>query len=228
MQNKYAIILAGGTGTRAGSELPKQFVHISGKPLIIHTLQKFNNPELSIIVVVPSEFIDHIIKLVNDFLNRKILKVIAGGETRQGSAYNAIKCIDFSDEDILLFHDAARPFVSVEIIEKCINEAMLSGAAGVYVRTIDTIAEIQDGYLKDIPFRNELYYTQTPQAFKYRIIKDAHEFALSEGIFNSTDDAGLVLNAGYKVKIIEGDYSNIKITTPEDMEIARYLTEQNV
>jgi 2-C-methyl-D-erythritol 4-phosphate cytidylyltransferase len=223
MQNIYAIILAGGYGKRLNSELPKQFILLNKKPVIIHTIEKFSLPRISgIIIVVPEDYISYTEKLLKQYSIKNIIKIIKGGETRQGSSYNAIKCMNFNGSDILLFHDAARPFISKKIISNCIEETESNGSAGVYVRTTDTIAEIENKFVKSIPRRDLLYNTQTPQAFKYNIIKEAHDLGLSsENI--PTDDVQLVINAGYKVKICEGDYNNIKITSQSDLDFAEFL-----
>ena len=153
----------------------------------------------------------------------KIIKIVPGGITRQSSSYNAINSGIFSDEDILIFHDAARPFVLPVIINACIEAAVESDASGVYVKATDTIAEIDKGYVRRIPSREGLYYTQTPQAFKYKRIKEAHDMAVAKNIINATDDVSLIIDAGYKVKMVKGDYMNIKITSAFDLEIAKFI-----
>jgi 2-C-methyl-D-erythritol 4-phosphate cytidylyltransferase len=226
MENTYAIILAGGRGKRFNSVLPKQFVLLDNKPVIIHTIEKFYLPQITgIIIVVPEEHVDLTGKLVKDYSIKKIEKIIPGGETRQGSSFNAITCMDFDDSDILIFHDAARPFIDHNIIINCIEETRQNGAAGVYVRSTDTITEIKSGFVKAVPKRENLYNTQTPQAFNYDIIKEAHELALSKNS-NPTDDVQLVISAGYKVKAVEGDYSNIKITSQSDLEQAEIILKR--
>lgn len=226
MPNIYIVILAGGHGTRAGSEIPKQFLYVNGKPVIIHTLNKFTRMHSQIkgiIIAVPEEYTEYTNKLIKEFAIQKVIKIIKGGETRQGSSYNALTCMNFNDNDILIFHDAARPFVDPEAIDICIKEAGHNGSAGVYIKATDTIALIENNFVKQIPDRNKLYYTQTPQAFQYKIIKKAHELALSKGIHDPTDDVQLVLDAGYKVKMVEGSSRNIKITNAFDLELAEFI-----
>ena len=123
----------------------------------------------------------------------KVLKITAGGATRQESAWNALNCHDFHENDILLFHDAARPFVTAEIIANCITEARNTGACGVYIPATDTITEIIDTRVRAIPPREHLYQTQTPQAFRYGVIRRAHELARSSGSGTATDDVSLVM-----------------------------------
>lgn len=226
MQKIYAIILAGGQGKRIGGDIPKQFLQLNKKPVIVYTIEKFNIPEIEgIIIVTPEEYIDYTKNLIKEYSLQKIINVINGGETRQGSSYNAVKSMNFNEDDILVLHDAARPFVNNKIISQCIEETKIHNATGVYIKAIDTIAEIQNGFVNSIPNREKLYYTQTPQSFKYKIILKAHEFALSKGITNSSDDIQMVINAGYKVKIVSGDYSNIKITSPIDFELAGFIAK---
>lgn len=233
MPDIFAVILAGGHGTRAGRlghGTPKQFLNINGIPVIIHTLNSFirmSTKIAGIIIVAPEEYIEHTMELAKEFATGKIIKVIKGGETRQGSSYNAITCMDFDDNDILIFHDAARPFIDTETIEMCIMETELNGACGVYIKATDTIALIENNFTEQIPDRNKLYYTQTPQSFQYKIIREAHELALSKGIHDPTDDVQLVLNAGYKVKVVEGSPRNIKITTAFDFELAEFIAGKN-
>ena len=127
---------------------------------------------------------------------------------------------------VLIFHDAARPFVNAKAIETCIKETKNNGASGLYIKATDTIALITDNFVKQIPDRNMLYYTQTPQVFKYKIIKKAHELALSKYIKDPSDDVQLVLNAGYKVKFVEGSSTNIKITNAFDIELAEFIANR--
>lgn len=224
MQKTYAVILAGGQGIRLGKDMPKQFLKLIDRPVIVHTLEKFNIPGINgKIVVVPEEYIEHTLRMIEEYSIPEVIKVIKGGETRQGSSYKALMCMNFNDDDILLFHDAARPFINSRIITKCIEETAEHGASGVYVKATDTIAEMKNNFVGSIPPREKLFYTQTPQSFKYRIIKEAHEKAASGGNTGSTDDVQLVINSGYKVKIVEGDYSNIKITTPFDLQMAEFI-----
>jgi 2-C-methyl-D-erythritol 4-phosphate cytidylyltransferase len=226
MSKNYAIILAGGTGTRIGNSLPKQFLKINDKPMLIHTLDQFNIPEIDgIVLVMAKEYIGYTNNILNNYSFSKIKKIISGGDTRQSSSYNALGALDYNNDDLLVFHDAARPFIKKRIIRDCIREANNFGAAGVYIKAVDTIAIVENEYVQQIPARDKMFYAQTPQAFKYKIIKEAHETALSNKVKHITDDAGLVKNAGYGIKIIHGDQENIKITTFFDLEIAGYIAE---
>ena len=226
-QNIYVVILAGGIGSRIKSELPKQFLKLNEQPVLIHTLKKFDIPEITgKIIVMPDEYIPMANSILEEYKMKDILAIVPGGKTRQGSSYNALNSLEFNEDDILICHDAARPFVKQEYIKACITETIKTGASGLYVKAIDTIAEAENEYIKNIPSRDELYYTQTPQVFRYNILKEAHELALSKKITNATDDVSLVLDAGYKVKIVEGDYDNIKITTPFDLKIGEMMLKE--
>lgn len=226
MSRTYAIILAGGKGIRLNAPTPKQFLPLGGRPVLLWSLEAFNAvKEIDhILAVIHPDWIS----LANEILASrhidKLLKIIPGGSTRQGSAYRALESCDFDDDDILLFHDAARPFIGTEIILKCLAEITRSGAAGVYVPSRDTIAFIDEGMVKSIPSREKTFCAQTPQGFRYSIIKNAHEEALQSGI-PATDDIGLAINAGAAVTYIEGDYDNFKITTDLDYKLACFLAE---
>ena len=222
MSKIYVIILAGGKGTRMEEDTPKQFLILGNKPLILWSTETFSKIDIidHIIIVSPEEFIPETNALIKKHMPDKILKIISGGATRQKSAYNAVNCHEFHDDDILIFHDAARPFISKDIIIQCINETRIHGAASVYVPATDTIAEIEKGFVKSIPSRKNMYRTQTPQAFLYKIIEDAHEKALLKGINNVTDDVSLVISEGYKIKTVDGDELNIKITRKADFDFA--------
>ncbi len=227
MKKNYAIILAGGKGVRLGGQIPKQFLPLGDRPVILRTIDLFDSLEQidGIIAVLPSDYIRSFYSESEKYNYRKIIKVVEGGETRQNSAYNALKSYEFDDEDILIFHDAARPFISKEIIISLINAVEETGAAGTYVKAIDTITEIRDEMVNNIPDRNSLYSTQTPQGFRYRIIKRAHDDARKSGIIDATDDVSLVLRIGGNIKAVSGDYRNFKITTENDYRYALQLVE---
>ncbi|MFW5771085.1 MAG: 2-C-methyl-D-erythritol 4-phosphate cytidylyltransferase [Spirochaetota bacterium] len=224
----YAIILAGGTGTRLDSKEPKQFLPLGDKPVITWSLLAFENHPLvdNIITVLPASYHDRIENISNKYSILKYLHTVKGGHTRQQSSWNAIQSYPFEQEDILLFHDAARPFVNSEIITNCIIMTGKYGAAGVYVPAIDTITEIREETVQRTLNRKLLHYTQTPQSFKYSVITDAHLKSSKEGVSDATDDISLVSNAGYQVYAVEGSYSNIKITTEHDYKMAKWLCEQ--
>lgn len=228
MERTYAIILAGGRGLRLASKTPKQFLTLGTKPVIAWSLELCDNcSEIDqIIIVVPEDCIPEINSIVSTRGLKKILSPVPGGATRQESAYNALTAVDYSPDDIIVFHDAARPFVWPETMASCIAGARQYGAAAAYVPVHDTIAEVENDFVISVPERDRMYYAQTPQGFRYSIIKTAHDRAREENrVF--TDDVSLVLAAGHKVKIIDGDYSNFKITTDYDYQVACSIAEND-
>ena len=173
-----------------------------------------------------SDYFTETEKIVSDYNINKFLHLVPGGKTRQESSWNALNAVDFSDDDILIFHDAARPFVTKTIITDTLWAVKNDGAAGVYVKTIDTITSIESDYVESITPRKKLYNTQTPQGFSYKIISDSHTRGREKENIIATDDISLAIDAGYRVKKVQGEYTNIKITTPFDYEIAEFLSSR--
>ncbi len=224
MGRNYAIVLAGGRGTRLNSATPKQFLQLGDRPILLWSLETFDTiDEIDhILAIIPADCISTAEQLLEKNRIDKLLKIVPGGVTRQESAYRALESCDFSDDDIVLIHDAARPFVTREIILKCLSETARVGAAGVYIQSRDTIALIDQETVREIPPREKTYCAQTPQGFRYSIIKNAHDRALCNGM-PVTDDIGLALNSGATATWVEGDDSNFKITTDLDYRIACFL-----
>lgn len=209
------IITAGGSSSRYGKDKNKLLEIVNSKTIIEHTVNAFlevNKIEQIVICANPA-IIEDLDKL---FKNDKI-KIIEGGKTRQQSVYNGLNALN--DCDYVLIHDGARPMISPEIIEKAIVEVKVKKALTVAAKTIDTIKQV-DETLKIVKTvdRSSLYNTQTPQAFEYNLIKDAHNKLKGQDF---TDDCGMLESLGFDVYILEGDYKNIKITTQSDLEIAK-------
>ena len=221
------VIPAAGIGTRFGGEKPKQLIAINGIPILQLTIQKFQECDAVDFIVIASHFdyIDDIKQLVQSENLTKVKSVVVGGKHRQDSVWSGINEIVKFDVDILLIHDAVRPFVSNKIISNVIQAVKEYEAAIPAVTPKDTI-KISDneGFFITTPDRNILFAVQTPQGFKTKIIVEAFQKAYADK-FYGTDDSSLVERLGKKVKIIEGDYRNIKITTKEDFEYASYLYE---
>jgi len=220
-----AIVLAGGSGIRMNTALPKQFMELAGKPVIVYSLEQFEKSDLvsDIVVVCCADYLDILDELVVKNTFRKVRGIVAGGRTRQGSSFIGVKNCPPGTE-LVLIHDAARPFITEKMIEDTLTAAGKTGAAGVAIDMDDTVIVKKDDFIKKIPAREDLKRIQTPQGFNYKTILGAHECALKNGITDSTDDCGLVLAMGRPVKWVEGDVSNIKITTPADMFLAeRFL-----
>lgn len=225
-QNIYTIILAGGSGQRMGGNLPKQFLPLGERPVIIETISRFSSLEevTGILVVIPEQYRPLTEEILKSHPEPKVLALITGGASRRESAWNALAARDFSPDDIILVHDAARPFVSAVSIRGCIEGASRSGAAGLYLPASDTITEIHDEQVTAIPDRSSLYYTQTPQAFRYDVLERGHRAARDHPEKPWTDDVSLVLALGEPVQAVPGDPQNIKVTTPFDYELAQWLT----
>ena len=214
------VIVAAGTGSRMNMGLSKQFIKIEGKEVIAYTIEKFyNNPNIEdIVVVVKEEECEFFKKEILDKYNFKNIKIAYGGKERQDSVYNGLKLLDEKCSFVLI-HDGARPFVSDKIIKNSIEEVKNHKAIVVGVPVKDTIKVIDnDKNIVDTPNRSVLWAVQTPQTFDYNILLDAYDDAFKNG-FYGTDDAMLVERIGYKVKMVEGSYNNIKITTQEDLTI---------
>lgn len=215
------IVAAGGSGKRMGLNYPKQFISYKGRPVFVHVLEKAQHSDFitDIIVTAPKEYIQEIIYLCDKFRITKAQgKVILGGAERQDSVYNALKLC--SRNSVIAVHDGAKPFLKDEYIEGTFNELMNNNkidglVTGVPVK--DTIKIVdENGIIISTPARKGLAAAQTPQVFRGEILIDAYEKAKEEG-FMGTDDSSLVERYGGKVKIFQGDYGNIKITTKEDL-----------
>ena len=229
-----AIILAGGSGTRIGDIIPKQFILVCGKPIIAHTIQVFDNHPLidDIIVVSKKEYVDKVKSIVNDFGFKKLSKVIMGGHKRFESSLAAIKSLENEDNnDVLLFHDCARPLVSAQILTNCLNAMKYNEAVTVAIKTTDTIY-ISDGgkYINKIPDRKFLFNAQTPQCFKLKTIRHAYSMALKDPDFIPSDECCVVKNyiPSCKINIIEGESQNFKITYKEDIDLFRIIQESYI
>lgn len=218
------VIVAAGTGSRMNMGINKQFIKLEGKEIIAYTIEKFyNNSNIEdIVVVVKEDESEFFKKEILDKYNFKNIKIAYGGKERQDSVYNGLKSLD-KKCDIVLIHDGARPFVSDKIIYNCIEEVKEHKAIVVGVPVKDTIKIIDnDKNIVDTPNRSVLWAVQTPQTFDYNILIDAYKDAFKSG-FYGTDDAMLVERIGYKVKMVEGSYNNIKITTKEDLSVGSQI-----
>ena len=218
------VIVAAGTGSRMKMGINKQFIKLEGKEIIAYTIEKFyNNSNIEdIVVVVKEDESEFFKKEILDKYNFKNIKIAYGGKERQDSVYNGLKSLD-KKCDIVLIHDGARPFVSDKIIDNCIEEVKEHKAIVVGVPVKDTIKVIDnDKNIVDTPNRSVLWAVQTPQTFDYNILIDAYKDAFKSG-FYGTDDAMLVERIGYKVKMVEGSYNNIKITTQKDLSVGSQI-----
>lgn len=220
------IILAGGSGTRMGSDTPKQFIDIYGKPLIIHTIEAFDiNQDIDYIAVIcKKEFQEDLKIWIRQYGISKVKWIVDGGDSRQGSVFKGIEALkDFcKGDDILVIHDSARPLISQRIITENIEFTKKYKAVDTVIPSTDTIIKSLNGEeIEEVPKRKELYLGQTPQSFEYALIKKAHEEALNNNIKEATDDCQLVLKLGHKVHLVNGDKLNFKVTTFEDLLILK-------
>lgn len=218
-----AIILAGGRGKRMAAGISKQFILVKGKPILYYTLERFINCSLidEIILVLPKDEIEYCKKEVINKYSLKVDKIIEGGKERQDSVFNALKSLN--DSNIVLIHDGARPFVSKEIIENGIKYAKQYGAAAPGVMPKDTIkVRDENGFSSETLDRSKLIAIQTPQIFKKDIIVNCHKKIKEEDIA-VTDDTMVVEHYGHRVYLYNGEYTNIKVTTPEDLILCEYL-----
>lgn len=218
------VIVSAGRGSRMRLDINKQFLKIGDKEVIAHTIDKFyNNENIGEIIIVlrkdEKKFFEE--NIINKY-GYKNIKIAFGGKERQDSVYNGLKELDENCE-IVLIHDGARPFVTNETIEKSIDCARKYNCAIVGVPVKDTIKIVNENNdVYDTPDRNRLWSIQTPQVFEYSLIMKAHKKAKVDEYYG-TDDSMLVEYLGYNVKVVEGSYDNIKITTREDLKIAEEI-----
>lgn len=218
---RYAIIVAGGSGTRFGSEVPKQFLPLDGKAVLMRTIEKFDQAGAAIVVVLPAEHQQMWIDMCNESNFPVTHTVATGGKTRFESVKNGIAAIEnLNDSDLVAVHDGVRPLASVELINRCYDTALAAGTAIPVVNPSDSIRQVmEDGTSRQL-LRSSLRAVQTPQTFRGELLKGAYDVDESP-LF--TDDASVVESVGYQVTLVEGEVTNIKITTPIDMIIAKEL-----
>lgn len=235
----YAEILAGGKGTRMGNtEMPKQFLKIGEKPIIIHTLETFlvNTKINKVIVTTPSQWIQHTNDLINKYIPKDMIeriKVCAGGSDRNESIMNGIKFIEsnygINEEDIIVTHDAVRPFLTHRIIEDNIKAALEFGACDTVVPAFDTIVEsVNSENISSIPRRDYMYQGQTPQSFNITKLVGMYNALTKEEKEILTDAAKIFVVKGEKVKLVNGEVYNMKITTPYDLKLANALIKEDL
>jgi len=224
-----AIIAAGGSGRRMGAEISKQYLLLSGMPILTHTLSKFEEAVTinNTILVVPFDDIGYVKReIVDKYRISKVTDIIAGGKERQDSVRNGLDIIG-SDSEIVVIHDGARPFVTPKLIDISIERALEEGAVTLGVPVKDTVKSIDGMYIvKETLARDALWLTQTPQAFKREIIKKAYKQAYKDN-YSGTDDSCLVERTGVKVRMIAGFYDNIKITTEDDLVLGEALLRKS-
>ena len=215
----FAIIVAGGSGKRFGSSTPKQFLPLKGLPVLMRTLEAFHayKSSIKLIVTLPAEYIEMWQLLCREFKFNIEHHIVTGGETRFHSVLNGLNCI--SSDGIVAIHDAVRPLVSNETLQRCFETATRVGNAVPIVTSADSIREL-NGDASSPVNRDNYVMVQTPQVFKTNLLKEAYK---QEYIHEFTDDASVIERMGTKIILVEGNRENIKITTQTDMIIAEAL-----
>ena len=218
-----ALVPAAGMGKRMGAGINKQYLQLGGMPILARTLRLFEEAPFvdRIVPVIPVDEIDFCREqVVERYGFRKVEEIVAGGKERQQSVLNGLRSLEGCvDDDIIVIHDGVRPFVSQHVVQRSIEVAREHDGALVAVPVKDTVKVVEAGIVTATPPRETLWLAQTPQTFRYGVIRAAHEIADAEQ-FLGTDDASLVERLNDKVQIVIGDYRNIKITTPEDLVLA--------
>ncbi len=222
----YAIILASGTGSRFGLDLPKQFYKLKNKTIFEYSVETFeNHPKIDGIIIVSNpDYIDLTKKIIMKNHYKKEIKILKGGKTRQESSFIGISAIK-EDNAKILIHDAVRPFIDSETISKCIYALKTNDAINVGIESSDTIVEVNnENFIVNVPERKNIVRCQTPQCFSLEIIKKAHILAKKDKYNKSTDDCSLILKYNLaKIFVIKGSNLNIKITYPFDIKIAEEI-----
>lgn len=218
-----AIVLAAGQGKRMNSSVQKQFLEIGGKPLIYYSLKCFQESSLirDIILVTGEEFVSYCKKeIVDKYGFTKIKRVIAGGKERYDSVYQGLLACE--DSEYVLIHDGARPFITQEILERGMEGVKETGACVIGMPSKDTVKiSDEDGFVQETPDRNTVWTVQTPQIFSYPLIRASHDKIRQGNMSGITDDAMVVeQESGARIRLVKGSYMNIKITTPEDLDVA--------
>jgi 2-C-methyl-D-erythritol 4-phosphate cytidylyltransferase len=223
------LIPAAGMGTRLGCDMPKALIPLEGQPMLVRTLERFRALGLieGAAVTVPPGREGEFRKVLDEAYPGVALSLVAGGAERQDSVARGLDALD-ADTDIVVIHDAARPFVSAESVRASIEAAAECGAATVAVPCIDTILQADgERYLIDTPDRRTLWACQTPQTFRFEVIRAAHEAARRER-YTGTDDASLVRRAGGRVRLVMGAPLNFKVTTPADRAMAESVIREGL
>lgn len=226
------VIFAGGAGKRMNSkERPKQFLEIFNKPIIIYTLEYFEeNDEIDMVVIAClKEWMNYLENLLEKYHIKKVKKIVNGGETGQLSIYNGL-CAAYElvgdEQTVVLIHDGVRPLISVDLISKNIETVKRCGSAitaGIVKETIVVIDE--NGVIKHVPSRTNSRVAKAPQSFWLKDILSVHKKALRDGIIDSIDSCTLMQMYGYKLQMVDGPYENIKITTPDDFYTMRAILQ---
>lgn len=229
----YAQILAAGKGTRMGNvSMPKQFLSIKNKPILIHTIEKFIMIEefSKIIISCPEAWMEYTKDIIDKYISDDRIELVAGGKERNDTLMNSIRFIEenygLNDEDVIISHDAVRPFVTRRIIKDNIEKLKQYRAVDTVIPAFDTIVRGANGELIDIPIREEMYQGQTPQSFNIKTFVESYGRLTEEEKNILSDSCKIILLAGEKVAMVQGESYNIKITTPYDLKVANTIVEE--
>jgi 2-C-methyl-D-erythritol 4-phosphate cytidylyltransferase len=223
----YAAVLAGGSGLRMGGNMPKQFLSVGDKPIIIRSIEAFleSGSVDKVFVAVSSDFLDYTKELIAEYIGENDISVVVGGKNRNETLLNVLRSIDeINDDDVILTHDAVRPFIDKRIIDENISAARKYGACNTVVPAVDTILRSSDGkFIESVPVRSEIFHAQTPQSFSVKKLLSLYENLSEDEMETFTDSCSVFLAAGERVFLVTGDRNNIKLTYPEDMERAENI-----
>lgn len=234
----YAVLFAGGIGSRmAGSEIPKQFIEVAGKPILIHTILAFEKSQSidGISVICLESWIDRLKEYIDAFGIKKVKWIVPGAKTGQQSIYNGLKAVydDSADasKDIVLVNDGVRPFVSGILIDECIKTVKEKGSCVTICPVPETIVEVpdlEDGKITDIPDRSRWFLSKAPQGFFLNELIEAHNKAMAENRFDCTNSAELMRRYGHSLYTVMDSPSNIKVTTPIDIAIMKVVINEGL
>ncbi|MBR5497057.1 MAG: 2-C-methyl-D-erythritol 4-phosphate cytidylyltransferase [Clostridia bacterium] len=223
----YAAVLAGGSGLRMGGNMPKQFLSVGDKPIIIRSIEAFLSSGSidKVFVAVSSDFLDYTRELIAEYIGDNYISVVVGGKNRNETLLNVLRSIgEINDDDVILTHDAVRPFIDKRIIDENISAASEYGACNTVVPAVDTILRSSDGkFIESVPVRSEIFHAQTPQSFSVKKLLSLYENLSEDEMETFTDSCSVFLAAGERVFLVTGDRNNIKLTYPEDMERAENI-----
>ena len=220
---EYIIIVAGGKGLRMGSDIPKQFLPIGGKPVLMRTLERFREyaEDLQIILVLPKAQQEYWQQLCKEYAFDVDYQLADGGETRFHSVQHGLALIPDDAEGVVGVHDGVRPFPSIDVIRRCYDTAREKKAVIPVIPVVETVRHLQGNISETVP-RDEYRLVQTPQCFEIQLLKAVNKQAYNDSF---TDDASVVEAFGFNITLVEGNRENIKITTPYDLKIAEVLVQ---
>ena len=224
--NRFVIIVAGGSGLRMGTEIPKQFLPISGKPILLRTIDAFRNAVdgIKIIVCLPATHFDYWHKCCNEYgFNTDNITIVEGGKTRFHSVLNGLNTIQEDGDALVGVHDGVRPFATAEMINRLYDAAAKDKAVVPVVDSVDSVRILSENGENSQIDRRMVKLVQTPQVFDLQLLKKAYGVGFIETF---TDDASVVEYSGHKISLVEGCRENIKITTPMDLAIAEYMLKR--